>query len=98
MSESIRFCGMDHSVRMFGRRVNSKQFQRFVSGINKIVFRSGRHSNHIAGANIVRFARHYGPARAFHKNKDLINSFVDFAANVLPQAERSSKPPENICS
>ena len=74
MSESIRFCGMDHPVRMFGRRVNSKQFHRFVSaGINEVMLHPGRHSKHIAGANIMRFASQIRSSLAFDENQDLVD-------------------------
>jgi hypothetical protein len=76
MSESIRFCGMHHTVRMFGRRVNSEQFQSFIASVSEIMFRSGWHRKHIARANIMRFPSHEGLSRTFNKNQNLVNTFV----------------------
>ena len=83
MSESIRFCGMHYPVRMFGRRVNGEEFQSFSASVNKIMLRSCGHRKHIASSNSMRFASHYGSARTSDKDQDLVNSFVDFLANVL---------------
>jgi hypothetical protein len=69
MSESICFCGVHHAVRMFGRRVNSEQLQNFIASVNEVMFRSGWHSKHIAGADIMRFASHNRLSRAFGKTR-----------------------------
>ena len=74
---------MHHAVGMFGGRVNSEQFQSLSASVNEIMFRSGRHREHIAGANIMRFSSHDGFSRAFDKNQDLVYKLVDFPANVF---------------
>jgi hypothetical protein len=87
MSESIRFCGMDHAVRMFGRRVNSEQFHIFSASVNEVMFHSGGHRKHIARANVVRFTAQVRSSVTFDENQDLVDKLVDFAANVLTRRD-----------
>jgi hypothetical protein len=83
MSESIGLCRMYNTVGMFWRRVDREQFQNFIASVSEIMFRPGWHRKHIARADIMRFPSHDGLSHAFDKNQDLVNSFVDFTANVF---------------
>jgi hypothetical protein len=76
---------MHNTVGMLRRRVDREQFQSFIASVNEIMFRSGGHRKHIARADIMRFPSHDGLSRAFDKNQDLVNNFVDFPANVFPR-------------
>ena len=87
MSESIGFCCMHYTVGMFWRRINREKFQSFIPSVSEIMFRSGWHGKHLARADVMRLRSYDGLARAFHKIQNLVNSFVDFPANVFSRKD-----------
>ena len=58
MTESISFCRMHNAVGMFGRRVDREQFQSYIASVSESMFRSGRHSKHIARPDIMHLPSH----------------------------------------
>jgi hypothetical protein len=87
MSESIRLCNVHHAVRMFRRRVHSEQFHFFGASVNEVVFHSGRHREHIAGANVVRVTAQVRSSLSFDENQDLVDKLVNFATNVVTRRD-----------
>jgi hypothetical protein len=83
MSESIGFCRMHHTVGMLWRRVDREKFQSFIPSVSEIMFRSGWRGKYLARADVMRLRSNDGLDRAFDKIQNLVNSFVDFPANVF---------------
>src|SRR6476659_8339391 len=83
MSKSIGLGRMHHTIWVFRRRINGEQFQSLVAGISEIMFRSRGYHKHVAGSDLVRLFSYDGLSRTFDENKHLVNSIMDFPANVF---------------
>ena len=83
MSKSIGLGRMHHTIWMFWGRIDGEQFQSLVAGISEIMFGSGGYHKHVAGSNLVRLVFYDGLSRTFDENKHLVNSIMDFPANVF---------------